>query len=64
MMLDLWKANALLLESSGVMPGRIETAAVCTSCNTDTWFSHRAEGARTGRFAGIIQLHERTERAY
>jgi YfiH family protein len=51
---DLWKTNQLLLERAGV--GQIETAAICTACNTDDWFSHRAEMGRTGRFGALISL--------
>jgi YfiH family protein len=52
--LDLWSANRALLESEGV--GRIEVAGVCTACNLEDWYSHRAEHGRTGRFGGLIAL--------
>jgi len=51
---DLWKTNRVLLERAGV--GHIEVAEVCTACNTDDWFSHRAEKGRTGRFGALITL--------
>jgi purine-nucleoside/S-methyl-5'-thioadenosine phosphorylase / adenosine deaminase len=51
---DLWKTNRTLLERAGV--GNIEVAEVCTACNTDDWFSHRAEKGRTGRFGALITL--------
>lgn len=51
---DLWKTNQILLERAGV--GQIETAGVCTACNTADWFSHRAEKGRTGRFGALISL--------
>jgi hypothetical protein len=51
---DLWKANELLLKQAGV--NQIETAEVCTACNTTDWFSHRAEKGRTGRFGALISL--------
>jgi polyphenol oxidase len=51
---DLWKTNQILLERAGV--GQIEVAGVCTACNTDDWFSHRAEKGRTGRFGALISL--------
>jgi len=56
MMLDLWQANERLLAGAGVPPDHIETAGRCTSCETDTFFSHRAESGRTGRFAGVIVI--------
>ena len=45
--LDLWKANALQLTTSGVPESHIATIGVCTVCTT-TFFSHRREpdGAR------------------
>ncbi|MEP7136703.1 MAG: peptidoglycan editing factor PgeF [Chloroflexota bacterium] len=51
---DLWKTNRLLLERAGV--GQIEVAEICTACNTNDWFSHRAEKGRTGRFGALITL--------
>ena len=51
---DLWKTNRLLLEKAGVE--KIEVAEICTACNTDDWFSHRAEKGRTGRFGALITL--------
>jgi len=51
---DLWKANELLLKQAGVT--QIEIAEVCTVCNTNDWFSHRAEKGRTGRFGALISL--------
>lgn len=51
---DLWKANQLSLEEAGVQ--RIETAGICTACHLEDWFSHRAEGARTGRFGVLLAL--------
>jgi len=51
---DLWKANQLLLTRAGV--NQIEVAEICTACNTNDWFSHRAEKGRTGRFGALISL--------
>ena len=52
--LDLWKANQMQLEKMGVES--IEIAKVCTACHTDTWFSHRQEKGKTGRFGAAIHL--------
>ena len=51
---DLWKTNRMLLEKAGVE--KIEVADICTACNTNDWFSHRAEKGRTGRFGALITL--------
>jgi YfiH family protein len=61
---DLWKANALQLSIAGVRQDRIEVAGLCTSCHRDEFYSHRAENGRTGRFASLIMLHDKTHRSY
>lgn len=52
--LDLWATNEEQLRGSGI--SSIEQAHICTSCNTDTYFSHRAEAGLTGRFALVAGL--------
>ena len=54
--LDLWVANRLRLEDEGV--GTIECAEICTACDTGDWFSHRAEGGKTGRFGVLLALKD------
>ena len=53
---NLWQANALQLQKSGVE--KIEVAGLCTACHLDDWFSHRAEKGKTGRFGALIALKE------
>lgn len=50
--LDLWAANARALRECGVE--QIEIARLCTACQPDEFFSHRAEGGQTGRFGALI----------
>ncbi len=52
--MNLWKANHYLLQKAGVK--KIFTMDICTACDTNLWFSHRAEKGKTGRFAGVIAL--------
>lgn len=52
--LDLWAANEIILRQAGVK--NIEIAAICTACHLEDWYSHRAEGGRTGRFGALIAL--------
>ena len=66
---NLWEANRLQLSGAGLRDGNIETADLCTSCRTDLFYSHRkeastSENGRSGRFAGVILLNEKTSRAY
>lgn len=51
---DLWAANRLTLEQSGV--GQVEVAGLCTACAPTDWYSHRAEKGKTGRFGALIGL--------
>jgi YfiH family protein len=51
---DLWAANRLILEQSGVQ--QIEVAGLCTACHLEDWYSHRGEAGKTGRFGVLIGL--------
>ncbi len=55
--LDLWEANRQALLEAGVPAEQIELAGVCTQCEADRFFSHRANtGQPAGRFAAVIRL--------
>ncbi len=56
--LDLWEANRRQLVQAGLAPERMEVAGLCTACHTDDFYSHRAENAKTGRFAVVIGLRQ------
>src|SRR3954447_24376132 len=53
-MLDLPAVAAALLERAGV--SAIESADLCTSCNPGLLYSHRRDGERTGRQAGLVWM--------
>ncbi|MCL4426014.1 MAG: peptidoglycan editing factor PgeF [Firmicutes bacterium] len=59
--LDLWTANARQLKEAGIPSANISVSRLCTSCQKDFFFSHRAEGGQTGRFGALLTL--RKERA-
>jgi len=54
--LSLWKAIRTELEREGVPSSRVVTTELCTACNTDYFFSHRREGAPTGRMLACVYL--------
>ena len=56
--LDLWQANQYQLEQVGVKPEHIDRADTCTACNSELFFSYRADGGRTGRIGAVIALKE------
>ena len=51
---DLPGANRMLLLRAGLDPRRIQIDKASTAAQVDRFFSHRAEGGRTGRFGGFI----------
>jgi YfiH family protein len=53
---DLWQANRITLEQSGVK--HIELAGLCTGCDTNNWFSHRGDRGKTGRFGAVLSMNE------
>lgn len=53
---DLWELNRRQLVAAGVPADRVEVAAVCTRCQPDRFFSHRALGYPAGRFGAAIGL--------
>lgn len=57
-MLDLWKANEILLKEAGVKPENIQTTDICTHCNSDYLFSHRTCGNERGNLAAFLSLKE------
>ncbi len=60
-MLDLTEVACRLLRAAGVE--RIEAAGLCTSCESERFFSHRRDAGRTGRQAGLVWLEEKSPRA-
>lgn len=54
--LDLWQANRLNLEAAGVTTEHIEMTNLCTCCNPQMIFSHRATGGRRGVTVGVIEM--------
>jgi polyphenol oxidase len=53
-MLDLTAVATALLEGAGVTA--VEPSGLCTSCNPELFYSHRRDGERTGRQAGLAWM--------
>ncbi|NLE75548.1 MAG: peptidoglycan editing factor PgeF [Chloroflexi bacterium] len=60
LVLDLWEANRLQLAAMGVEA--IEVASACTACQRHTFFSHRGDSGRTGRFGVALWMPTDSER--
>lgn len=54
--LDLWEANRRILLQAGVRPKRLAVADLCTCCNSDVLFSHRASNGQRGNLAAFLEL--------
>ncbi len=53
---DLAEANRLQLLRAGLGDRNIFMSRLCTGCHVDSYFSHRAEAGRAGRFAAVIGI--------
>ena len=54
--LDLWEANRAVCLAAGVLPEHISVTDVCTCCNPDRLFSHRASGGKRGNMGMFAML--------
>ena len=54
--LNLWKANEIILLEAGVQKENIAVTNVCTNCNSDMLFSHRATKGERGSLAAFMAL--------
>jgi len=52
--LDLRAANRLQAIAAGVAPEHIHAAPPCTGCESETFFSHRKHGPRSGRMWALM----------
>lgn len=54
--LNLWRANEIALTEAGVPKEQIQTTDICTCCNKEYLFSHRATAGRRGNLAAFLSL--------
>ena len=54
--LNLWYANFRVFRDAGVPDGQIAVTDVCTCCNPDLLFSHRASKGRRGNLGAFMAL--------
>lgn len=54
--LDLWKTNEIVMLEAGVLPEHLAVTNVCTCCNSDVLFSHRASQGKRGNLAAFLML--------
>lgn len=54
--LDLWKANEYILMDAGIKKEHLAVTDLCTCCNPDFFFSHRASQGKRGNLSVILCL--------
>lgn len=55
-LLDLWKANEIVLLEAGVPSGHLAVTQICTCCHPEVLFSHRASRGKRGNLAAVMAL--------
>lgn len=59
-LLDLWKANEIILIEAGISADNIENRQICTCCNKDILFSHRGLAGKRGNLAAFMAINDET----
>ena len=54
--LDLWKTNEIVMLEAGILPEHLAVTNVCTCCNAEILFSHRASQGKRGNLAAFLML--------
>lgn len=54
--LDLWKANEMVLLEAGIKPEHLAVTDICTCCNHELLFSHRASHGQRGNLGAFLCL--------
>lgn len=54
--LNLWEANRQVFLRSGILPEHISMPGICTCCNPEFLFSHRASKGKRGNLAAFLGI--------
>lgn len=54
--LNLWKANEIIFQEAGIKKENMAIANVCTCCNPEVFFSHRASKGKRGNLAAFLAI--------
>lgn len=56
--LDLWECNKRILLDAGIREENISVTNICTCCNSDLLFSHRASQGKRGNLGAFLMLKQ------
>ena len=54
--LDLWKTNEIVLTEAGILPEHLAVTNICTCCNHELLFSHRASMGKRGNLGAFLMI--------
>ena len=57
--LDLWRANEIVLTEAGVLKEKIAVTNICTCCNPEFLFSHRASHGKRGNLGAFLGIRRK-----
>lgn len=57
--LDLWRANEIVLLQAGIKQEHLSVTDVCTCCNPQILFSHRASHGKRGNLGAFLSLKQK-----
>ena len=57
--MNLHKACEITLLDAGVQAEHLDVTDLCTCCNPELLFSHRASNGQRGNLAGVMMLREK-----
>ncbi len=56
--LDLWEANKRVLLRAGILSDHLAVTDICTCCNSEYMFSHRASKGKRGNLGAFMELRK------
>ena len=56
--LNLWEANRIIFTEAGICPENISMPNICTCCNPEFLFSHRASHGKRGNLGAFLGIRE------
>ena len=56
--LDLWECNKRILQNSGITKEHLFVTNICTCCNSNLLFSHRASQGKRGNLGAFLMLKQ------
>jgi YfiH family protein len=59
---NLWQCNQDQLIQAGIPVQQIQISGICTHCHSELFYSHRADGVRTGRMMAVMMIKDQDSR--